>query len=190
MQTSTGAKQAFEIKKADIGFLIHRDNWMSRTIAWFMRSRWSHAFLIKHVTDEDVYTLETSDFEVTIGMLQLYVDDPNVELEIWSPKNIDDEERKRIVIESEKTYGTVYGYLQLVSFGIRCILKRFNIHIKNFIRQGMVCDHVVLYGYRISSIAKLRGIDPESIDSEELYQLVKSSDDFELRYLKTYEANR
>src|SRR5574339_318080 len=103
-----------ELKPGDIGFVIHKDNWISKTIAWFMGSKWSHTAIILHPTDKRTYTIETSDFQVSIQIFEDYLKDTNIKMEIWSP-SLTDEERKIITNKALSHLGEIYGYLQLIS---------------------------------------------------------------------------
>jgi len=160
-----------QLRPGDIGFVMNNSRWISKAISWFMGSKWSHTFLVLEATEERVYLSETSDYEVWIGLLSEYKDDPNFSYIIYSPK-ISDEERNKIVTACLKNQGLTYGYLQLLSLGLRRLLMRIGIKIPNFIRMGLVCCAHVLYGYRHTSIPGFSNIDPESIDTEETYQLV------------------
>jgi hypothetical protein len=163
------------LKTGDIGFCMNHDNLISKVIAWFMKSNYSHSFIIYHVTDERVYILETSNYEVVISTLDKYIKDDDVTVTVFSPKNLSSERRKLIVKECEKYEWITYGYLQLISLGIRRLLMRINIKIKNFIRHNLVCNQLVLYGYSKFSNIKDFKIDPESIDTQELLELVMKS---------------
>lgn len=151
-----------------------------------MGSNWSHSFIVIDPDEDRTYISETSSFEVWINYLEMYDKDPNAEYIIYSPK-ISDEERMLIVEKAMETHGKTYGYAQLFSLGVRALLRKINIRIGNFIRWGLVCCHTVLYGYTHSSISGLRGIDPESIDTEELYQLVLKSGSFDVVSYKRQE---
>lgn len=171
-------------RKADIGFVMHHDNWISKVIAWFMGSQWSHSFIVLEDSKERTYLLETSDFEVTIGLLETYLNDPNVSLELWTSDVVSDNERVNIVNGSMRVHGQIYGYLQLLSLGIRRLLMRIGVRVPNFIRQGVVCNQVVSYGYTESNLPVLDDIDPESIDTQELYEIVLNSKSFRMAYKK------
>lgn len=160
-----------KLKPGDIGFARSHNNWLSSAISWFMGSKWSHCFLVLDPDEDRIYISETSSFEVWINYLEMYDKDPNAEYVIYSPR-VGDADRKKIVEEAMKNHGQTYGYLQLVSLGIRALLRKMNIKIGNFIRTGLVCCHHVLYGYTHTDIKGFKGIDPESIDTEETYQLV------------------
>jgi len=168
----------------DVGFLMHHDNKLSKIIAWFMQSRWSHSFLVAEPTRQEIYLVETSDFQVGFGSLLDYLKDDSAEFVVYRPKNILDDERQEIVDRAKKQRNKIYGYLQLISLGIRRLLMRINIKINNFFHQGLVCTHVITYGYHGSNIPELSKLDPESIDTEELYQIVKNSVNFELIFEK------
>ena len=172
------------MKPGDIGFIIHKDNWISKAIAWFMGSKWSHTFLVIDQSSKLTYTAETSDFEVTIGTVELYKLDPNVEMEIWTNDLMSEDEKQQSAAHAYKLYGMNYGYLQLISLGIRRLLMRVGIKIKNFFRFGIVCTAVPLEGMRHIKASGLYGIDPESIDTEELYQKIKKSNKWRKVYTK------
>lgn len=169
--------------KGDIFFLIHKQNLISKAIAWVMGSQWSHTGLIYEVTTERIYTLETTDFEVTHRQLSDYLGSDEVKMEIWTPIGIPFSEKIEIVNEANKKRGEVYGYLQLISFAVKRFFFLLGANIKNFFRQGVVCCGVVLYGYQKSSIKELH-LDPESIDAEELYKIVSQCGKFAKIYEK------
>lgn len=169
--------------RGDIFFLIHKKNWISKSIAWVMGSNWSHCGLIYEVTPETIYTLETTDFEVTHRQLKDYLLDDEVKMEVWSPIDMLDDSRKYIVQEADKKRGSVYGYMQLISFAIRRLFFLLGKKIRNFFRQGVVCCGVVLYGYSKSYIQELN-VDPEGIDAEELYKIVSGCGKFKKIYEK------
>lgn len=164
--------ERLELMAGDIAFVIHKDNWISKAIAWFMKSKWSHSLMIAEQTNARTYTVETSDFQVIYGDFALYENDPNVEFEVYRPQKIGTDTRELAVNQSAEKLLEVYGYSQLISFGIRRLLMRVGIKVPNFFRHGVVCNGVVLYGARVYPYPSFMGIDPESIDTEEMYQLV------------------
>ena len=167
-----------KLRIGDIGFAMDTDSWLSKAIAWFMQSKWSHCFMVLDVTPNHVYLLETSNYNVWISRLYRYDSDMTKEYVVFRP-DIPLADAKRFTYATyEENIGKTYGYLQLISLGVRCLFKRFGIKISNFIRAGLVCCHVPLYGYRHSNIDGLAGIDPESIDTEDLYQLISGSNRF------------
>lgn len=177
-RVSLDSNLSSKLKPGDIGFIMHRDSWLSKAIAWFMGpsftkpSRWSHTFMVLDPDEDRVYLSETSSFEVWIGDLTTYLKNPNAEFEIYTPKLLSDAQRKQVALKAHENFGEVYGYLQLLSLGIRCILKKMHIRIPNFIKAGIVCSHNVVYGYQSTDIPEISGIDPESLDTEDLYQIV------------------
>lgn len=165
------------IRPGDVFFLMHHDNLISKVLAWFMRSRWSHSGMIIEVA-KSTYVCETSDYEVTVGRLDRYLTDPNVTMEVWTPIEMTDEDREMVVNRCLENVETLYGYLQLISFGIRALLARVGIKIKNFIKQGYVCNENVLSGYVLSKATPFYGIDPKSIETQEMYVAVVGSGKF------------
>jgi len=173
-----------DTKPGDIIFVMHHDDLISRTIAWFMKSQWSHSALIIDNGKQFTFTTETNVFCVKHGTLEAYLEDDFTSLEIWSPINLEEKIRNKIAKNSLDYVDKAFGWLQLISLGIRRLLMRIGIKIPNFIRQGLVCDHVILYCYKnyISDFPE----DKESIDTEELYQIIKNCGQFK----KTFERKK
>ena len=141
-----------------------------------MQSKFSHSGLIYEQTDRCTYTLETSDFEVTQSRFEDYIEDPNVSIEVWSFADLSDDTRIDIAERARhKCDNLRYGYLQLLSFAIKRLAHRIGITLPNFIRQGLVCCHVVLYGYQYAVSGPMNQVDPENWDTQELYDMVQRS---------------
>jgi hypothetical protein len=168
------------LKAGDIGFVMHMGSFVSESISWFVKSKWSHTYLIKEVTPKNIYTIETGNFNVMIGEHTYYQKDPSITYEVWSPIGLSDEERQAIVVEGEKYIGRIYGYFQFISLALRALLKRTGIQIKNFITQGIMCDDLVGYSYKVSSLAMFKDYDPKQNEIEEFYEFIKNSGKFEL----------
>lgn len=154
-------------KPGDIGF-VHNGAMISKIISWAMESKWSHSFVVIGEVHGVMMVLETSDYEVTIGPLDRYLD--GRPLAIYRLEDINDETRELICKRGLSLLGNKYGYAQLISLGVRRLLRKFGININNFIRSGLVCCAVPLYAYYFILL-----IDPESIDTEDLYQIIKKS---------------
>ena len=166
-------------KQGDIVFVMHERSKLSRVIAWFMHSSFSHTALVCHTNffGRELLT-ETSDFEVMNNYLDRYLKDPSVSLEVYRDPNLKDGDRFQIAYKSTEQLGNVYGYLQLISFAIRNIIYRITgKKIKNFFRQGQVCCSVVGYAYQnaLGDRHWLGKIDPESYETEELRKMVSSN---------------
>jgi hypothetical protein len=164
----------------DIGFLIHKDNIISNIMAWFMKSKWSHSFLVSDIGHQ-IYCCETSDVQVNINTVDRYLDDKNVVMKIYRRKNKDQDEISRVQ-NTYKLNGTIYGYLQLISLGLRRLLMRVGIKIPNFIFQGVVCCHVVMHYLSQIPNSFFTGKPYEAFDTEEVYQMMLNSGEFELVY--------
>lgn len=172
-----------DLKPGDIGFLMHHDNVISKIFRWAMGSKWSHSFLIHEVTDRHIYTSETSDFEVQIHLLDVYLTKKQLSLEIWRMNGLTEAQRVAIAHNAvAKNLGETYGYLQLVSLGLRILLRKIGLRIKNFIKQGIVCCGHVASGYHLTQIPGFM-FDPEGIDTEELYRMMPKKG-FKLIYSK------
>jgi hypothetical protein len=160
-----------EFKTGDVAFVIHHENIISKIIAWFMKSKWSHSAVVYGSMGDKTFVCETSDFEVVINNLDRYLNDPRCSVEVYrKPLTLDD----AVLIQknSDQICGVIYGYLQLISLGIRRIFK---LKIKNFFKQGLVCCHVISYAYDGIRGTGFENLEPESFDTEELYQIIKSS---------------
>ena len=168
-----------ELRPADIGFAMTTSSWLSKAIAWFMSSKWSHTFMIAGELNEHTMTVETSDFEVYSAPFGHHLR-TDKRVEVYRHKSLENKEAIEAVAQAMIHIGETYGYLQLLSLGLRRLLMRVGIKIPNFIRQGLVCCAVPLYGYKVTKVHPLNMIDPESIDTEELYQIISNHPDFEL----------
>ena len=166
------------LKRGDLFFIMHHDSGISKLIAWAMSSQWSHCGLIYDVSEMHDYTLETNSYCVTHGTMRDYINNPNVTIEVYRP--ICDQQMLDYGVEEarHKLFGAVYGYFQLLSLGIRRLFMQFKFKINNFIRQSVVCCHVVGYAYKAARVIGFESIDPEGFDTEELYQKVKASNHF------------
>jgi hypothetical protein len=162
------------IKEGDIGFCFHRGNILSKMIKGVMGSKWSHNFI---VLDEN-YVIETTSYKVQVWELKNYLESTEHDVMIFST-TLSPKERYDIQMEAIRHINEVYGYLQLISFGLRRLLMRCGIKIPNFFRQGLICSAIVLYPYSKTNNKLLSKIDPESLDTEEVFQLVSNSPDFE-----------
>jgi hypothetical protein len=170
------------IKEGDVFFVMTHNSWLSRTIAWFMQSKWSHSGLVYDVSGREPYTFETTNTETTLQFLNDYIDNPNITLEIWSPIDATDEQRLSICADAKLTNEMIYGYLQLLSLGLRRLLMRFGVKSDNLIRQGQVCCHVVYKGYAGKGFGPISEGDTEAKDTQELYEDVTLSGKFKKVY--------
>jgi hypothetical protein len=168
------------MKNGSIAFIMNHKNPISKVIAWAMGSQWSHsAVVVGEVAGEKV-SVETSDFEVYMTPFSTHLD-PNASFEVYEP--IEDQPVE-LTYEAMGLVGQVYGYLQLISLGIRRLLMLVGIKIPNFIRVGLVCCAVPGYAYKKGTVQWLKDLDPESYDTEELYQMIKSAPEFRLSHRK------
>lgn len=164
----------------DIGFVMHHKNPISRLIAWFMGSRWSHSFVVLGDLHGLTQIRETSDFQIVTSSLARYLNEPSDSVCILRLSEFTDSERAQMAarVMAEEA---LYGYLQLPSLGFRRLLMRAGIRIKNVIRQGVACCAVPMIA--MNATAKYQDLDPESIDTEELFQMLLA-DDWEIVFEK------
>lgn len=162
-------------KPGDVFFLMTKDRWISKAIAWFMNSSWSHCGIVIGNLPHDTVTLETSDFEVCRQSMLDYAKHPNrYALKVIRILNEDEHISMTEAIRiDEALSGSIYGYLQFISLAIRGLLKRVGKKIPNFIRQGIICCGVVIYAKQKIEGSPLYGVEAEDLDVEDLYQLLK-----------------
>jgi len=160
------------IKPADIVFVMHHDNKLSKAIAWFMNSRWSHSAIVADVTERDVYLHETSDTQTKVGMLSRYLNSPGTEVEIWSFNMLSKTEQSAAISESAKYHDKMYGYIRLLGAGLRRLLIKIGFKKAPMLLPigGPLCMMIPHAG--------LKKIYPQmptvgTIDTEELYKWVK-----------------
>ena len=157
-----------KFEPGDIVFIMHNESWLSKAIAKVMGSKWSHSAVVYGEAFGKTLLCETSLYQVNLDYLDRYLDDPNCEIEVYRKNGIS-EQGPKIRSNCDLMLGKMYGYLQLLSLGIRRV---FRLKIPNFIHQGMVCCHVVAYALNDVDREFTR-LDKESFDTEELYDMVK-----------------
>jgi hypothetical protein len=146
-----------------------------------MKSKWSHSALVAGPFLGQTALIETSDFHVTVNDLERYIQNPNVSIEVRRPP-VSAEVAYEAVKKAYRLNGQMYGYEQLLSFGVKALLARVKIKIRNFFRGGLVCCHVIFYAYEETGIS-IDVPDPEDCNTEDLYFL---SQDYELIYSKEF----
>lgn len=157
----------------DVFFVMHHNNWLSKTIAWFMGSKFSHCAVVLEQTNDRTYTMETTNFEVVPNIIERYFKDDQTSVTIMRKRDMSLAYGQAVAREATLLNGLIYGYLQLFSLGVRRLLMRVGIKINNFIRTGLVCCHVVTKAYKVGPIKELAELDDESIDTQELYELLE-----------------
>lgn len=159
----------------DIVFVMHHDNWISRAIAWFMRSQWSHSCVVVDPSSTDrTYVSETSDYEITLGWVERYSTDDHTSMSILRLPDLSEHEKVVTVFRALSQEESVYPYWQLVSLAIRGLFKRVGIRIGNLMPWGYNCSEHVMYALNETHYPQLKGVDPHSMDTEDFYQLVKA----------------
>lgn len=174
-----------QIKPGDICFARHKTNKISSLMAWFMNTEWSHSITVYDIGERDIHTIETSDFEMTCHLLSKYLEDPDTyTLEVWRIDGAQTPEHGLVAVNA--MIGTIYGYLQLIPFALRCLIQkwtRFCIR-KNcefliipapkntWVRQGQVCTAGPYTYLKHSRTPGFIDVDPESLHTEDLYQEV------------------
>lgn len=164
-------------KPGDIVFIRHYDNPISKIMAWFMGDWPSHSAIVYQETNLETYLIETSDFQVVIGDMKKYLNKKECRIAVYRITDLMEPERELIASAARLRVGGLYGYLQLLSLGVRRLIMKATsdkVRIKNFIRQGEVCTAVPLYGLTECDIPGLHGIDPESMDTVELLDICRS----------------
>ena len=76
----------------------------------------------------------------------------------------------------QECFGSIYGYLQFISLGIRGLFKRVNIKIQNFIPWGWVCSEVVAAVLTKLPIEYFNKRDAKIFDAQDLYEKIIATD--------------
>jgi hypothetical protein len=157
-------------------------SWISRVIKWFTKSKWSHCFVVWRVigpTDDDVLLIEAGEFQVQIVTLGKYMRG-NYEFEILNVSPLINSEKKK---EADKKLvskvETLYGWLQLIGFGIVILLRKWFgwKSKKNIWGRGKICSEVVAE-YLIDCGIDYKSLcgdkDINLISPEDIYKFLKS----------------
>jgi hypothetical protein len=156
----------------DIVFVMHTKNWISKLFAGVMKSKWSHSAIVYGKLNGELVLLETNDYCVNVNYLRRYIEDKDCRVQIFRrPKPLDMREKSTVMKQGRPLIGMLYGYLQLPVLALR---RLFSLKLRNFSRQGLVCCHVIGYAYE-GIESPLKDIDPESFDTQELYELIVSN---------------
>ena len=165
-----------KFEPGDIVFIMHNESWLSKAIAKVMGSKWSHSAVVYGEAFGKTLLCETSLYQVNLDYLDRYLDDPNCEIEVYRKAGVSDCAPK-IRSNCDPMLGKMYGYLQLLSLGLR---RLFRLKIPNLIHQGLVCCHVIAYS--LNGVDEcFTGLEKESFDTEELYRMME-----EFKYINVY----
>lgn len=159
----------------DIVFIMHNDSWLSKSIAWFMQSKWSHSAIVYGDTHGKTMLIETSDVQVTLNDLDRYLSNPHCTVEVWRfDGDINGDE---VVTNAYSLNGKIYGYLKLLGCGIRRLFRRAGFEINTPLVSQTICKDVVTHAY-LGMKQSPFGNDSAKLDTEEVYQLVLESREF------------
>lgn len=160
-----------EFRPGDIFFVISHDNFMSRLIAWFMRSKWSHSGIIVKAGYKNAKLIETNSTKVITDEMYEHIDDPNKSLEVWRHPYSEDK-GMMAALYARDLLDKSYGYLRMLWSAMRQILLRVGITIKCNPIPGTLCDDVVEYSYMRAGVDIFKD-DMRWIDTQELYLLIQ-----------------
>jgi hypothetical protein len=149
-----------------------------------MSSQWSHAAVAIDQGTMGGYLMETTDLEISVGLFSRYLEDENVSVAVFRCETLSYSDIIKIREQSKKLEGKIYGYLQLVSLGIRRLLMRVGIKIPNLIKLGTICNQVVTLAYAGINKDPFTKLDPKGVDTDELFQALLESKDFKLIFQK------
>lgn len=176
--------QVPQFQPGDIYFVMHNGEFLAEAIAWFMKNEpddisLSHCGMVAVPTTDYTFVSEVSDFAVTVGWIELYIQDPTASLYVFriKPQYVPGDTCTQMVTACMGNYNKLYGYLQMLSMMVRLTIMKLSYFffnklwkIPNFIRLGLLCDEQTLTGVRLSSVPGLQGIDPKSIETLEFYK--------------------
>lgn len=163
-------------KLGQIGFVITKTNWMSRKIAWFLGSPYSHTFLVINETD----TIETNTNEVHIDSLVDHTTNPDKACEVYEPIRLMETEKASIEHCASSLVGIKYGYLKFAYCAFQLLLRKIGIRVTMSV-HGMLCDDVPAYAYINTNFNEVKDVRK---DVEELRQALISSPNWRLVFKK------
>ena len=164
------------IQPGDVVFIMHHDSKLSKLIAWFMRSKWSHSALVVDVSESgEIWLSETTDTQIAHGRFSSYLNDPACTLEVLSPIGVSRADLFAGIAEAENNTGRIYAYWQLLSLAVVCIGERLGLRLPNVLPFGFVCNSHVLDAVQAYPIAPLHGVKPQSIHTERMYSLMRGA---------------
>ena len=120
--------------------------WISRTIAWFLKSNYSHTFLGLHYGAGQgrlgPMILEADSHGVEIDALDVYAKREKL-IELYEPLLAKSLVSKAMDAIFEKYHRSHYGYLQLLGFVPIFLLRRIGIRVGNFFGGGIICSELI-----------------------------------------------
>lgn len=172
-----------KFQKGDVYFVMHHDETLSKIIAWFMQSQWSHCgFVLDGNSPDRTYVSETSDYEVTLAWIERYLIDPNCSIEVWRPTQQTPEQIDTVANRLLQNQESLYAYWQLLSFALKCLLARIKINIPNLLPWGYICDQHVLSGEVLIPTSGVYGLAPHQYQTQQWYEMMQASNAYTLIY--------
>lgn len=151
---------------------------MSRIFRWVLGSKWSHTFIVVGEIEQlflERLCCETTSFEVAVSPVDIfYTTNPKAEFEVYRHTAFGTWERSRIARRAVSMCGMVYAWWKLPLLGIRGLMKKLGLRVPVFPRAGVICYDVPIYAYE-DHYPEWRD---QGLDTEELYQAVKSNPRF------------
>lgn len=161
-----------------IGFSKKRRNWVSRIIAWFTRSRWSHTFIVFQDHPE-VLVLEAGTYQVQLVPITKYASS-SYDVAYFVPEHVPVEQVEIGIKKAGTKIEASYGWLQLAGFIPVVFFKRIlGMKISNPARGGIVCSELVLQYLRgIDPGGKWDAMDKNAVSPEDLFSELVSDQRF------------
>ena len=151
---------------------MHHKNPISRIIAAFMKSPFSHSGVIYDTSGRDVITMETTDYEVTANFFDRYLSEERCSIQVWREENLPISQRVEAALASKKLNLQTYGYFQLLSWAFEILMGKIGIKLPHLIRWGIICNHVPLYAYQNIEGSLISTKDPEAQHTEQMRQML------------------
>ena len=170
--------------KGAIGFSLKRRNWVSKIVAWFTTSRWSHTFVI-YQDQPEVLVVEAGTLQVQLVPIAKY-QSSGYNVAYFSPVAFTPEQIDAGVAKARESIETTYGWLQILGFVPVIVSRRlFGRKISNPARGGIVCSELVLQYLRgIDPGGKWAGMDKDAVSPEDLFSELALDDRFKLMALE------
>lgn len=125
-----------------IGFSSKKANWLSRTIRWFTRSKWSHCFLV-YQTGQEVLVAEAGTFTVQLIPITKY-QSHTYATEFFAPTGLSAENLEKGIARIRGLIERTYGWVQLAGFVPMIALRKMGFKVSNPACGGIICSELVL----------------------------------------------
>lgn len=170
-----------ELKPGQIGFSYNSTSWLSKLIAFFTRSEWSHTFLLTRPVShlQTVAVQEANTIVRVVPFGKFYADKVEQKWEIWEVKGLNQADMDAALSLCFDRYsGVTYGFLQLPWFIWRWLNEKLGRDIRktrNPWSKGIICSELVFeFLHVIGKGDLLADLQTNTVHPEDLLRIFKA----------------